>query len=748
MNSSQMGFLARARLAYSVLRHGTPPRRPSGRKDAPYAWPVWVNGQPIWQMIDFQEYVKKGYNLNSLIRAAIDYKWKALTSAPLRAYEGDPEHPTRLLPTNPLAKLLARPNLHQSNIEFLGQQIVYENISGNSYTYLDRGKQRRRAGETPPLPEALWNLRPDRVFIVPGDNGIKGFMYKPEGKSLREAMPILPEDMMHVKLPNPGDPYEGMGYGLSPFSSFARDGDTDNSVTDFLKLLFDNKTMLGGVLKFNVPMDDIQVADARRRWQEIYGGVENWGDVAILDNAGDFTPFSPDFQKLDFRNLDSRSEKRVLGPLGVPGMLIGMAMENSTFSNFEQADLVFWQNTFIPELTLFEVEYQHYLTLDGAYPLYDKSAVPALKKYILAQVDAAHKMWTMGTPRDDAYATVGLSVPESTGGNVSYVPTSVIEAGKTPSPAKDNPLPRPLPATQGGGKQHPRITVEVPTLPPGKKTAWSTEEKAVIWKAVDDLAVSWEDDYRDGAAAQFEADKRAILALVGDMKAKALQRKATINWTEMLDDVKAYLDGKGADGWRTTFVPLLEGLVEDSGDYWAAQTGLAFNVRNLLGEAWFADYTLKFAQPINQTTSDTIQTVLAQGQAEGWSTQTMQKNLETLFRQYMDGDLSAEDFKWFSDRMPPHRAELIARTETTRIQNTGSFNLFKSWDVKKKEWLATGDERTRDSHKGASGQVKPIDEPFDVGDSKMMHPGDMSLGAPVSEIADCRCSTLPVMDEE
>lgn len=740
MTSNQLSILARTRLAYNILRHGAPMRPPAaGQKAAPYAWPTFVNGQPVWQMIDFQKYVDQGYNINSLIRAAIDYKWKALTSAPLRAYEGDPEHPKRLPPTNALAKLLQRPNQHQSNIEFLGQQIVYENIAGNSYTYMDRGKQRRQAGDAAPLPEALWNLRPDRVYIVPGDNGIKGFMYKPDGKSLREAMPILPEDMMHVKLPNPGDPFEGMGYGLSPFSSFARDGDTDNSVTNFLKILFDNKTMLGGVLKFNMPLLDEEVADARRRWQEVYGGVDNWGDIAVLDNAGDFTPFSPDFQKLNFSSLDSRNEKRILGPLGVPGMLIGVSMDNSTFSNFEQADRVFWQNTFNPELALFEVEYQHFLTMNGAYPVYDKSAVPALQKNVPAMVDAAYKMWTMGTPRDDAYAVVGLNVPTTNDGKVGYIPTNMLPAGKSPSPAKE--LPAPIPTDKAQLVPKPAL------LPPGKKSAWTAEQKTVMGKAVDDIAVEHEDDFRDQAKTQFEADKRAILALATAMQEKSLVRKSTINWLEMLTDVKAYLDGLGAEAWKTAFVPLLEAVVEDAGDYWAAQTGLAFNVRNLLGEQWFADYTLVFAQPINQTTSDTIQTVLGQAQAEGWSINTMQTNLETLFQQWMDGDLSAEDFKWFSDRLPPHRAELIARTETTRIQNTGSFNLFKSWDVKKKEWLATGDNRTRPTHASANGQVKPMDDPFDVGNSKMMHPGDMSLGAPVSEIADCRCTVLPVMDD-
>ncbi len=55
----------------------------------------------------------------------------------------------------------------------------------------------------------------------------------------------------------------------------------------------------------------------------------------------------------------------------------------------------------------------------------------------------------------------------------------------------------------------------------------------------------------------------------------------------------------------------------------------------------------------------------------------------------------------------------------------------------KKEWLATLDARTRDSHAAADAQQVGIDEPFDVGGVKLMYPGDPS--GPAREIYNCRC---------
>ena len=59
--------------------------------------------------------------------------------------------------------------------------------------------------------------------------------------------------------------------------------------------------MLGGVLKYNVAMDDELVAEARRRWQDRYGGVQNWGDVAA-SIRGRFQAAYPQLQgELDFK---------------------------------------------------------------------------------------------------------------------------------------------------------------------------------------------------------------------------------------------------------------------------------------------------------------------------------------------------------------------------------------------------------------------------------------------------------------
>lgn len=94
----------------------------------------------------------------------------------------------------------------------------------------------------------------------------------------------------------------------------------------------------------------------------------------------------------------------------------------------------------------------------------------------------------------------------------------------------------------------------------------------------------------------------------------------------------------------------------------------------------------------------------------------------------------------------------IARTETTRAQNSakmdvGEYGESLGFSMRKK-WVATYDTRTRDEHMAMDGVVVDQDEPFILPDgTKMMFPGDISLGADASQVINCRCTMIEFIDE-
>lgn len=90
------------------------------------------------------------------------------------------------------------------------------------------------------------------------------------------------------------------------------------------------------------------------------------------------------------------------------------------------------------------------------------------------------------------------------------------------------------------------------------------------------------------------------------------------------------------------------------------------------------------------------------------------------------------------------RAATIARTEThnSALAAIDATLAHKQIKVRSKTWWSASDKRVRPSHQEAHGQTVDYDQPFSVGDSQMMRPGDSSLGAGAEEIVNCRCAVL------
>jgi HK97 family phage portal protein len=424
MNEVKPGLLSRLRLASHVFTSGLP-GRPWGRQQVKKAggnvlvWPSYMTGQPQWQMVDVQTFLDQGYSLNTLIYSAVNYKVRASYAVALRGFEGDPDNPDLLKPNHPLCQLIMRPNDYTTPKRFLGQIISSLNIAGNAYVYFERPKRYA-------TPTEAWCLRPDRVFIVPGSGkDLLGYVYVPEGKAMKDGDPILPENLAHIKLPNPGDRFEGLGYGMSPLAPIAQSADVDNSITRFLKMWFDRGTMPMGMLKFEVPMEPTAVAEVKRRWMEMYGSYENWTDIGVLDQGGEYEQIRPAFNDLGFEVIDERNESRILGPFGVPGILIGtrIGLQRSTLANFEEARRQFWEDTFVPELTMVEEELAYFYQADDgeSFARFDLSKVPALKANTQAAVAAFAQAVSTGITKNQAAALLELELGDMPDGDVIYM---------------------------------------------------------------------------------------------------------------------------------------------------------------------------------------------------------------------------------------------------------------------------------------------------------------------------------------
>lgn len=113
-----------------------------------------------------------------------------------------------------------------------------------------------------------------------------------------------------------------------------------------------------------------------------------------------------------------------------------------------------------------------------------------------------------------------------------------------------------------------------------------------------------------------------------------------------------------------------------------------------------------------------------------------------------EGSLLGEGIDALRDRVldlftsSESRARTIARTTVVGSANGATHEAYETVQETigplLKEWIATSDERTRETHWDADGQTVEYAEPFEVGDDLLDYPGDPSGSA--AEIINCRCA--------
>lgn len=137
---------------------------------------------------------------------------------------------------------------------------------------------------------------------------------------------------------------------------------------------------------------------------------------------------------------------------------------------------------------------------------------------------------------------------------------------------------------------------------------------------------------------------------------------------------------------------------------------------------------------ISQRIANRIDKIIEDGRAEGLSVVQISKRI--------------------SDQVLPigrGRAALIARTET---HNAASFanhqyhtKVKNDYGVKMmKQWVSSGDPRTRSAHAAANGQIVDMDEDFNIGGAAMQYAGDPKGGA--KNVINCRCAIIYVDESD
>lgn len=195
---------------------------------------------------------------------------------------------------------------------------------------------------------------------------------------------------------------------------------------------------------------------------------------------------------------------------------------------------------------------------------------------------------------------------------------------------------------------------------------------------------------------------------------------------------EAVLDNR-MPGWRTSLSEqIAPGIMSVFSDAWEA------TARATIDPEPYATRHLESVWNrlvgVSDTTFDTLRLTIAEGRQAQEGIPQIAARIDALL-----GDSE----RW------RNRAVTIARTEVIAANNAGALGsatatagaLGVPEGAVVKEWMATGDDRTRASHAAAhTQQVMGLDTPFSVGGTSLDYPGDP--GGPGGEVINCRCTVL------
>ena len=209
------------------------------------------------------------------------------------------------------------PNPEMSSFVFRETLMTHLLLWGNAYAQIIRNSK----GEV----VALYPLMPNKMSVDRDENGQLYYQYlrsidEVGGKS--ETVILKPADVLHIP---------GIGLAIATEEYGAK--------------FFANGAAPSGVLEHPGTIKDPQ--RVREAWQSQFGGSQNSGKIAVLEEGMKYTPISISPEQAQFLETRKFQINEIARIFRVPPHMVG-DLEKSSFSNIEQQSLEFVKYTLDP----------------------------------------------------------------------------------------------------------------------------------------------------------------------------------------------------------------------------------------------------------------------------------------------------------------------------------------------------------------------------------------------------------------
>ena len=247
------------------------------------------------------------------------------------------------MPEHPLSMLLAFPDQTQGvGIDLLWQCAIVDYFtSGNAFWLITRSNVSTIAGLTPVPPSQV------QVNVEQDMMGMPMLTYRIRRGLVYERVPA--EDIVHIRS---GIPQEDRPYlGMSPLAPVEDEIYADSEASGYTRAMLKNMGMPGLFVTSDSehPISDEEGKALREQLDTMFSGDKR-GKPLIAKARLFIQQFGFNPRQMDMTSLRRKPEERICAALGVPPIVagVGVGLESSTYSNYEQAQRSFYEGSIIP----------------------------------------------------------------------------------------------------------------------------------------------------------------------------------------------------------------------------------------------------------------------------------------------------------------------------------------------------------------------------------------------------------------
>jgi phage portal protein BeeE len=645
--------------------------------------PDWLHLSQPWRDWDVRTAINEGLRSHWVVWRCFTLKARLFSSVPWQVRRpgrgGDLETVTD--PNHKLVKFLHSPNPFQSWSKLLYLDSLYADTAGDFILY------HSNAGG-----DAVWPLRVENVLIQQTSLLGRSYQYLVGG----EQVDYEQDEVVHIQQVDIGSEV----YGLGTIRAAGKAVDTGNAVATAQSRSMQQVVKPSGLLSGDMGKDVYEALKADITANK--AGAENVGKLLIARSTLTFQPFMFTPAEVDFIQSLGLSNDAICAACEVDPCLIGLG-KDATYENKHAAEVFLWNTVIIPGLgetgDAWNKQFVPRLGLtDGSYLDFDLSRTPAVIEAIKSRAETA-RIFAIDlhiSPRaiNDRLG-LGFSAEDVT--DQVYISALSIPMGadSTFSPNDEE--------FQGGRTRMVNLSDKASI-----SAFWRTKdgEKRAFEKAV---ASRFRELFRD-------EEKRVLAAFAA----------GTLDLDHVIDE--------GRSEYERAIKAVSLGVIEHFGADVAERIpqrtdGKRFDITSPGVVKFLNEYTGKQITDVHTTTKKETRRIVATGLQEDVSMDDIARSLKGKYREwYGESGVSFD----------ASRAYTIARTEVHSLAGFAQHEAASQSGVfPYKEWVASLDDRTRDSHLAMNGETVPIDEAYSNG---LMQPGDPD-GDP-GEIINCRCNEV------